>query len=124
MRLLPYLLSGASLLCTPAFSAIYAQRDAASGAMVYSNVPPVHTGRSGVVTVAPAAVAVAAVQFPRIGRAEQQQRDQGRQAILNEELAQERQRLQQAQVQGAAADVQHRYRNNIDALQRELARLQ
>lgn len=95
--------------------AIFAQRDAASGAMVYSNVPgpPVSVkARSGLVQRA---------GFPVIARAEQQQRDRGRLAILQDELASEQQHLSDASAAGAAPDVQQRHRSNIAALQRELA---
>jgi hypothetical protein len=106
----------------PAHGAIFARRDA-SGAMVYSNVPaPV---RGGVIELAPAARASVPEpdKFPRIARAEQQQRDLGRQAILNQELDNEQQQLGRARAAGAAQEVQHRHQSNIDALKRELAGL-
>jgi hypothetical protein len=106
-----------------AHAAIYVQRDAASGAVLYSNVPASAGKARGHVAVFSPSVPADASQFPRITRAEQQQRDLGRQAILNDELAQERQRLQQAQAAGADAQAQQRHRSNIEALQRELAAL-
>ena len=99
--------------------AIFAQRDAASGAMVYSNVPgpPV----SMTVKVKARAGLVQRAGFPVIARAEQQQRDRGRLAILQDELASEQQHLSDASAAGATPDVQQRHRSNIAALQRELA---
>lgn len=117
MKPLPACVLVASLVCAvPGNCAIFAQRDAASGAMVYSNVPAP--------AAAPSRAAVARVQpasFPVIARAEQQQRDRGREAILQDELASEQQRLNQAHAAGAGDDVQQRHRSNIAALQRELA---
>lgn len=97
--------------------AIFAQRDAASGAMVYSNVP----GPPVSVKVKARAGLVQRAGFPVIARAEQQQRDRGRLAILQDELASEQQHLSDASAAGAMPDVQQRHRSNIAALQRELA---
>jgi hypothetical protein len=130
MKLLAACLILLNMTCAaPARSAIYAQRDAGSGAMVYSNVPL--AGRSnavrgvtgGVPASAKAAKAVLPHQasFPVIARAEQQQRDLDRQAILHDELDSEQQRLDLARAAGAAPDIQHRHRSNIAALKREIA---
>jgi hypothetical protein len=102
--------------------AIYAQRDAGSGAMVYSNVP-LNSRASGVVSaVVPARVpALQRAGFPVIAKAEQRQRDADRNAILRTELEEEQQRLDRAYAAGAAADVQQRHRSNIAALKREIA---
>jgi hypothetical protein len=132
MKALPgwlILLSMAS--AAPAPCAIFVQRDAGTGAMVYSNVPL--GGRDGarrgvteiVATVAAPAKPVLSqdASFPIISRAEQQQRDLGRQSILNDELDREQQRLSLAHTAGAAPEVQHRHRSNIEALKREIAAL-
>jgi hypothetical protein len=114
------------LLClacaAPAQADIYARRDA-SGAMVYSNVPPAARATVVAPPVRAARAGMEAPEFPRIARAEQQQRDRGRQSILHNELSSEEQLLQRARADGAAPDVQHRHLSNIAALKRELAAL-
>jgi len=70
-----------------------------------------------------AASAPAAAGFPRISQADQQKRDLGREAILNEELDSEQRLLERARARQAAADVQRRHLSNIAALKRELAGL-
>lgn len=106
------------LFSLPVRGAIVVQRDA-TGAMVYSNVPMAMT----VLGPAKAAPAPQLHHFPVIARAEQQQRDRARLAILHDELDSEQQHLRQARGAGAAPDIQHRHLSNIAALQREIAAL-
>lgn len=120
-------LAGAACV-TPGHCAIYVQRDPASGALVYTNVPG--NGREGERgatrpdRAAPARMqpaTAAPVRFPFVSRSDQQRRDLDRQAILNDELHQEQQRLRLAQASGAAVEILHRHRSNIEALVREIA---
>lgn len=130
MRPLAACIALCGLACAAsAQGAIHVQRDATSGALVYSNVP--QPGRAGMPPAtgpaparARAALPAPAPQlagFPVVAQAEQRQRDRERNAILHEELDQERLRLTLARGTGAAPDVQHRHRSNIDALLREIA---
>lgn len=129
MRMLATAMLLLNLVCAaPALAGIFAKREP-GGVTVYSNIP---TG-SRVDEPAPAARAAAArsraavpgrssaAGFPRISRAEQQKRDLGRAAILNEELDNEQQLLDRARARQAAADVQRRHLSNIAAIKRELA---
>ena len=112
----------------PALAGIFARREP-GGVTVYSNMP---TGQRVDEPMRTAAVArsrtvmagrPAAAGFPSISRAEQQQRDLGREAILHEELDNEQQLLDLARARQAAADVQRRHLKNIEAIKRELAGL-
>jgi len=118
-----------NLACAaPALAGIFAKREP-GGVTVYSNIPTdsrgdeparaAAAGRSRTVM----AGRPAAAGFPTVSRAEQQQRDLGRKAILNEELDNEQLLLERARARQAAADVQRRHLSNIEAIKRELAGL-
>lgn len=112
----------------PALAGIFAKREP-GGVTVYSNIPTgsrvdeparaAAAGRSRAVM----AGRPAAAGFPTVSRAEQRQRDLGREAILNEELDNEQQLLDRARARQAAEDVQRRHLSNIEAIKRELAGL-
>lgn len=105
----------------PVWGAIHVGRDAASGALIYSNMPAGSRGgmvRDVATKAAPPAPAPDG--FPVIARADQQRRDHDRKAILNDELIEEQRRLELARANGAAPEVQHRHRSNIEALLREI----
>lgn len=111
----------------PASAGIFAKREP-GGVTVYSNIPTgSRVDESVRATAGPSRVGMAstsaAVGFPRISRNEQQKRDLGREAILNEELDNEQQLLEHARARQAAADVQQRHLSNIEAIKRELAGL-
>ena len=120
-----------NLACAaPALAGIFAKREP-GGVTVYSNIPAGprvdQPARAAQATAgqsrAVLASAPAGAGFPRISRAEQRQRDLGREAILSEELDNEQQLLDRARMRRAAADVQQRHLSNIEAIKRELAGL-
>ena len=129
MRMLAAAMLLLNLACAaPALAGIFARREP-GGVTVYSNIPagprvdqPARAAQAAGPSRA-AAGGPAAAGFPRISRAEQQQRDLGREAILNEELGNEQQLLDRARARQAAAEVQRRHLGNIEAIKRELAGL-
>ncbi len=130
MRMLVAMLLLNLACAAPAVGGIFAKREP-GGVTVYSNIPngprmdePARAAQAAArPSRAVAASAPAAAGFPRISQADQQKRDLGREAILNEELDSEQRLLERARARQAAADVQRRHLSNIAALKRELAGL-
>lgn len=65
----------------------------------------------------------ASSEFPRISARTQRHRDMDRRTILDEELRAEKSALDMAMSGGANAEKVERHRGNVEALEREIARL-
>ena len=121
---------------------LYRYADGANGQRTYTNVPrlardrplaadaarsqaPAVVRRSDAAPVPDSKPASRAGpgEFPLISRQEQARRDRDRLFILQDEMAHELSAYQLAVSAGSPAQVVHRHKVNIDALTRELARL-
>jgi hypothetical protein len=105
----------------PAGAGVHTHVDPVSGMIIMSNVAPLgRTALRGRQESVPAQPRGAADAFPQVSAQRQRQMDDDRRAILQEELAHERQALAAASGQRAAGDVLARHMANVAALQREL----
>lgn len=108
-----------ALVAHCASAGVYEHVDPVSGMTILNNLPPAAGAAPPIRTATFPAPGPAT--FPRISGTQQQQRDDGRRAILASELASEQQALAAATARRADSDILTRHAGNVAALKRELA---